>query len=494
MDSRQTLNFILILISASMVMAGLYLNFNNHENFIALILISAGASSLIPHYYFSSKAKQLHTVNSSSHTAQSFQDTFEKAAIGLAHVDLQGKFIRVNSNLCQFLGYPEQELLETTFQSLSLPDDLEESFRWIRAVLAGEEVEDFSKIKRYYHKDGRLVWAKLTTTLVKNELNEPDYFVSSIQDISDLKNTEMLLRQSEEKFKTIIEAVSDEVVIWMSTLGMQEMLYVNQGFEKQWGRSVDTLYENPKSFLDIIHPDDKDAVEQIFTLSPDSNWNIDFRIIRDDGEIRHIHNVGFGILENGEPLYLVGSAVDRTDIMNRQQQLDESIIKLEAAYKSLEQLSQKDGLTGVFNRTTFLEHLSDAHERYKRYKTPATLIFIDLNQFKAINDNHGHITGDNTLIALANKLSDNIRQTDVLGRYGGDEFVVLLNNSSIEHAQEFFNRVGNSIQVDCNLSGKPLRIGISYGAYEIDPTVETLQQWISHADISMYKDKGTHSS
>jgi diguanylate cyclase (GGDEF)-like protein/PAS domain S-box-containing protein len=477
--------------SALMVMAGLYLNISHQDSFASLILIAAGTSSLLPHYYFSKKTRRLLSNNTGQQPDKSFQDTFEKAAIGLAHVDKKGRFIRVNNNLCRFLGYTEDELLATTFQALSLPEDLEDSFRWIRAALAGEEVEEFSKIKRYYHKDKRLIWAKLTTILVKNERGEPDYFVSSIQDIAELKSTEMLLRQSEEKFKTIVEAVSDEVVIWMSTTGMREMLYVNQGYEKQWGRSVDSLYQDPKSFLDIVHPDDKQAVEEIFSLSPDSNWNIDFRIVRDDGEIRHIHNVGFGIIQNGEPLFLVGSAVDRTDIMNRQQQLDESLLKLEAAYKALEELSQKDGLTGALNRSAFIEHLSDAYERFNRYQTPATLIFIDLNQFKEINDNHGHITGDNTLVTLAKVLSANIRQTDVLGRYGGDEFVVLLNNSSASDAKEFYTRVGNSIDVTCNLSGTPLSIGISYGVYEIDSSITDIQQWISHADISMYKDKET---
>jgi diguanylate cyclase (GGDEF)-like protein/PAS domain S-box-containing protein len=487
MDSKLVLSCFFALTGFLMIASGLYIS-NQHTLPAALLLLIGGSSLVPPYRHIKSTRKRNETFQTSS-VEKIFQDTFDKAAIGLAHVDLKGQFIRVNKNLCDFLGYSESELITLTFQELSLAEDLEESLNWIKGSLAGNITADFSKIKRYRHKDGHLVWAKLTTTLVRNEISNPDYFASSIQDISELKETEDLLRQSETKFKTIVEAVSDEIVIWMSTARMQEMLYVNKGYEKLWGQSLKSLYDDPKSFLNSVHPDDIQQVLAAFEPGAGSDWNIDFRIIREDGEIRHIHNVGFGVYSDEQLLYLVGSAVDRTKIMSRQHELDDSLLKLKVAYQSLEELSKRDSLTNVLNRSAFMEKLEDAFQQYKRYRIPASLIFIDLDRFKEINDNYGHITGDDTLIYLATILTEKTRQTDSLGRYGGDEFVILLSNSTTQQAIELSQRVGSKINVPCENRTQPIQVGISFGIYELDDEIQSIQQWISHADSSMYEDK-----
>ena len=487
MDSKLVISSFFALFGLVMITSGLYLS--NQHLVPAAFLLLIGCSSLIPPYRHLTISQRKRKGTQTSSVEKIFQDTFDKAAIGLAHVDLKGRFIRVNKNLSDFLGYSEAELICLSFQQLSLAEDLEESIDWIKGSLAGEISTDFSKIKRYRHKAGHLVWAKLTTTLVRNEQGEPDYFASSIQDISELKETEDLLRQSETKFKTIVEAVSDEVIIWMSSAGMKEMIYINKGYEQLWERSVDSLYENPKSFLDNVHPDDISLVLAAFEPGANSNWNIDFRIIRNNGEIRHIHNVGFGVYNDDQLIYLVGSAVDRTDIMNRQHQLDDSLLKLKAAYASLEELSKKDGLTDTLNRIAFMERLEDAFQQNHRYQIPATLIFIDIDRFKDINDNFGHIAGDNTLVSLSNQLRNQIRQTDHLGRYGGDEFMVLLSNSNIQQAKELCERVGDTIQVPQSDVAAAFEVGISYGICQLNDQIDSIEQWINLADNSMYEEK-----
>lgn len=128
-----------------------------------------------------------------------YKDTFDEVAIGLAHVDLTGKFIRINDFLCEFLGYSRNELLNLTFQELTLPEDIEDSLIWIKASLAGEIKTPFNKVKRYKHKDNKLVWAQLTTTLMRDSSGKPAYFISSIQDIADLKAIEIALDESVKK-------------------------------------------------------------------------------------------------------------------------------------------------------------------------------------------------------------------------------------------------------------------------------------------------------
>ena len=405
-------------------------------------------------------------------TNHEFSLSFERAAIGLAHVDLKGRFIRVNQCLCNFLGYPKEELLDLTFQELSLAEELEESILWIRSILADEISQDFSKIKRYRHKDGHLVWAKLTTTLIRDFDNEPLYFISSIQDISELKRTEDLLRESEQKLKTIIEAVSSEVAIWMTTDDMLETLYVNQGFEKLWEQSAQALFNNPLCFLKSVHPEDLTYVEN--ALENTHTKGIDYRLKRPDGLTKHVHMATAQVKEKSSRPFRVFSAVDRTELIIRQQKL--------------ERASRQDALTKVLNRNAFNDHLRQALEHFNRYNTAATLIFIDLDDFKQVNDTYGHLVGDNCLIELARTLRSSVRKTDLLGRYGGDEFVVLLNNSIEHDAEEFINRVGDRITLLIEEEQK-INVGISYGVHQLTREIESIDQWIDHADHLMYQSK-----
>lgn len=418
---------------------------------------------------------------------KSFRDIFEKSAIGLAHVSLGGSFIRANDHLCQFLGYREEELLSLTFQDITHEEDLQRGLEKLHRALNGE-VDQFSDLKRYRHKEGHYLWAKLTTTLVQDELGQPDYFISSIQDISELKETENLLQQSERKLKTIVESISEEMSVWMATPGFESVLYVNEGYEKIWGRSRESLYQNPKSFIDMVHPDDAARVVHHLREHARGEWNIDYRIMTDTGEVRYVHDVGHGIYQDGQLLYLVGTAIDRTEEMERQNILDDSLHKLRNAYQSLADASRHDGLTGVLNRSALFKAIEHAYERYKRYNTPATLAFIDLDRFKEVNDSYGHVVGDQTLIGVARHLQKSVRQTDIVGRYGGDEFIVLLENSNQAQALDFCQRVGSAISVSLN-DNRSVEAGLSFGIVELSSSIDTVEQWISMADSKMYGDK-----
>ena len=180
------------------------------------------------------------------------------------------------------------------------------------------------------------------------------------------------------------------------------------------------------------------------------------------------------VKEKSSRPYRVYSAVDRTELIIRQQKL--------------EQASRQDALTNVLNRNAFNSHLTRALEHFKRYDTDATLIFIDLDNFKQINDSYGHLTGDNCLIELARTLSLSIRKTDQLGRYGGDEFVVLLNNSSQYDAEELISRVGDGISIEIANEAR-ISVGISYGVHQLTQHIQSIDQWIDHADHLMYQSK-----
>src|SRR5918998_564484 len=118
-----------------------------------------------------------------------FRRTFEQAAVGMAHVATDGHWLRVNRRLCDIVGYEKEELLGLTFQDITHPDDLETDLEGARRLLAGE-IETYSREKRYFRKDGSIVWIYLTVSLMRSPSGEPRYFISVIEDITERKRIE----------------------------------------------------------------------------------------------------------------------------------------------------------------------------------------------------------------------------------------------------------------------------------------------------------------
>ena len=126
-----------------------------------------------------------------------FRATFELAAIGIAHVGTDGKWLRVNGYLCKMTGYGREELLEKTFQDITHPDDLNQDITSLKASLIGE-LPSYTMEKRYFRKDGRILWVTLTTSLIKERATNSSYFLSIIEDISARKAMEETLQQSQK--------------------------------------------------------------------------------------------------------------------------------------------------------------------------------------------------------------------------------------------------------------------------------------------------------
>ena len=124
-----------------------------------------------------------------------FQSAFEFAAIGMALVSPEGKWLRVNRSVCKITGYSEAEMLERTFQDITHPDDLELDLENVRKMLAGE-IETYQMEKRYYHQNGSIVWVLLSVSLVRTKSGEPLFFISQIQDITRQKTSEQKLAKA----------------------------------------------------------------------------------------------------------------------------------------------------------------------------------------------------------------------------------------------------------------------------------------------------------
>ena len=188
------------------------------------------------------------------HTSEeAFDGTFNQAAVGIAHVGLDGGWLRVNKKLTDILGYTEDELKHLTFQSLTHPNDLGTDLEYLNQVLEGT-IQTYSMEKRYIQKSGDFVWANLTVSLVRKADGTPDYFISVVQDISKRKLAEDELRKSELRFKAISD--TSPLAIYVAKGIEEKGIYMNSTFTKLFGYTFEEI-PSVNEWWPMAYPDEK---------------------------------------------------------------------------------------------------------------------------------------------------------------------------------------------------------------------------------------------
>lgn len=166
-----------------------------------------------------------------------FHRTLEHAPIGMALVAPDGGFLEVNRSLCEIVGYSSEELLALTFQDITHPDDLETDLEYVRQMLAGE-FRTYQMHKRYLHKDGRIIWIKLSVSLIREATGEPLYFVSQIEDITSAKRADEALREAQSR----LQAIFDHVPAGLSLRDLDgRYIHVNNYVARALGTTTEEL-------------------------------------------------------------------------------------------------------------------------------------------------------------------------------------------------------------------------------------------------------------
>ena len=159
-------------------------------------------------------------------------------------------------------------------------------------------------------------------------------------------------------------------------------------------------------------------------------------------------------------------------------------------FNEVQLLAITDSLTGLYNRRKFDELATSEFTRAKRYRRPLCAIMIDLDQFKQVNDTYGHIVGDQALSNVASLCKDNLRNIDILARFGGEEFVILLPETKIAEARLTAERLRIDCQdTDFGTTRGSISLTISLGLVELDSSCKTLEELITRADQALYASK-----
>ncbi|NMG31620.1 PAS domain S-box protein [Aromatoleum evansii] len=178
-----------------------------------------------------------------------FRATFEQAAVGIALVAPDGRWLQVNQRLCGIVGYTHDELLACSFQDITHPDDLAADLGLVQRVLAGE-LATYQMEKRYLHRSGRVVWINLTVSLVRSDAGAPDYFISVVEDIDARKRAEQAAAESEARFHLLVDAVEDYAIFMLDAHG--RIASWNRGAERILGHSADEVLGRE---LSLFYPD-----------------------------------------------------------------------------------------------------------------------------------------------------------------------------------------------------------------------------------------------
>ena len=405
-----------------------------------------------------------------------FRDTFENAAVGLAHVSPQGQWLRINRMLCETLGYTASELNQLTFQELTHPDDLGEDMTNVQRMLCGE-IQRYSMGKRYFHKQGHVVWAQLTVSLIRTPKGDPDYFISVVEDISERKRLELQIQEGRSQNAVIAENLPCGLAVLNAQLEIQ---FANLTLANTFacstanlkGAHVSQLYPMPARALVLQHATQA-LTDEVVRFQTDYQGG--------DGATQHLQvTLAPRKTHDGHISGLVMLVDDVSELVRAQNALISSA-------NMLRHLSQHDPLTGLPNRTLFRDSLQQALATARRQLTRLALVFIDLDKFKPVNDRFGHQMGDRVLQEAAGRMRQAVRESDSVARIGGDEFVLLL--PLVDSEQDAITvalKVRELLAAPMLIDGHEVRISCSSGVALFPDHAGDADQLMSLADSAMY--------
>jgi len=443
--------------------------------------------------------KELKSSNPQNDNQEHLELVLNTTGIGVWDWQVQTGELTFNNRWAEIIGYTVDELqpiqFETWAHSLH-PEDLKNAEVLLEQHFNGE-LELYSIEARMMHKSGHYIWVQASGKLIeRDEIGQPKRMIGMHLNITERKN-------SEEKMLVATQLLNESQQIgklggWKLDLKTGELFWTDETY-----RIHDT---SPEEFdptvdagVDHFLPESKEIIAKALdeAINNGIGYDLELETYTTKGnkiDIRTTCNVA---MENGKAIRLAGIFQDISEQKKNQRKLEESNLNLAEANSALKLSAHYDALTGLPNRNLLSDRIEHAIKKSIRSKKYVAIAFIDLDGFKVINDNHGHDVGDEFLKQVSKQLSGVLRDGDTLSRFGGDEFVAVLDELSDPSESELIvSRMLESVSKTLSVKGKLLKTTASIGITFYPLNSASPDQLLRHADQAMYmaKKKGKNGS
>lgn len=408
------------------------------------------------------------------------ESVIDNASVWINVLDPEGRVVLWNKAAETISGYPREMVIDgDEIWSWLYPDGhyRNQILAKAEAILKfNQEVEGFET--RIQTRDGQ---QRLMSWNSRSFYGDGGDLIGSIAiglDITDVRSVEIALRQHERQMATLMDNLPGMAYRCLYDENWS-MKFVSSGCKELTGYEVEELVGNQGiAYASLMDSADYEAaIHAVETAIANAEpFSIEYRLTRKDG--RHIWVWERGrAVDNDYGLMLEGIVLDISD--------------RKALEEELSTMATHDALTGLFNRRELARLLEDEIRRADRYNRRLGVLWIDLDHFKLVNDRYGHAAGDTVLQSVSQLLADSIRSMDAIGRYGGEEFVVLLPEMDLEEARGSAERLRRLV-LDTPLTiagGEQVRLTISVGVAVFPVHGTNADQLCEAADRAMYRAK-----
>lgn len=388
--------------------------------------------------------------------------------------------VRFNERWAEIVGYRLEELEPInidTWLNLTHPDDLESSNKALERHFRGETAAYECEV-RMRHRDGHWVWVLDRGCIVSRTADGgPLWMYGTHLDVTQRRQAQERAEELLSRLQKLMAKVPGFVYQYQQWPdGSARFPYASSGVRETYGVEPEDVMATPELLFERVHPEDYSRVLEGIQASFHrlTTWRDSYRITSADGEIRWLEG-------HSEPEAMADGSVLWHGYIR-------DITDLRAYQDQLEAVAHYDAVTGLANRNLLSDRLRKAMAAAERHGTLLTVVYLDLDGFKPVNDTYGHEVGDLLLEAIGARLQRDLRATDTAARIGGDEFVVVLTDITRQvDAERTVARILDSIAEPIEVHGHTLGVGASAGV-TFYPQREELEpeQLLRQADEAMY--------
>jgi len=400
-----------------------------------------------------------------------FASLFASSPEAALYHDKDGNIININPRFTELFGYiPEEMIGKKIDEGMIYPSNKIVEGK-ILTQKAFNGFSDYETIRK--KKDGTLIPVIISTAPVIID-KKPQGTIGLYRDITERKKAEETLQKSQQEFSSIFKS-SPEALVYLDE--NSNIKNINPRFTELFGYTLEEI--KGRNLNDgMIHPPDKIEEGRELDKTALSEGYFNFESIRrkKDGTLFPVSISGSNIIIDGKVKGVMGTYID---IAERKKMEEE-----------LEKLAHFDILSGCCSRGYGLDLLEQQIKTAKRKKTPVLLFYLDVDDFKCINDTFGHKEGDMILKEGVKLFKSTLREIDIICRMGGDEFLLIFPDSSLDDAPLIRERLSKNLEKLNQKLAKPYKIDFSIGLSYYNPSTPlSIEELIRIADENMYEDK-----